>query len=133
MSIYKLPKSVQDYKIIRQIKLVSNEKRVSQGTQTNHWTSTVGLVDQEIQCDIQIPSCDVSTETETTVESDCINHSIGINFSEATNAVTDTETTATVNSEAIETTATVDSQVTETNEDNTFSMSDGWVVFLHLK
>lgn len=118
---------------------------MSQGTQTDHWTWTVGLVDQEIQCDIQTPSCDVTTETETTVESDCITHSIGINFSEATNTVTDTETTTTVesqaietttttfDSQAIETTTTVDSQVTEATEEPTFSISDGWVVFLHLK
>ena len=65
----RLTKSVQDLKVIRQIKLISNAKRVSRGTQTLHWTWSVNIQDQGVQCNMKKPTSDARNQTETIVES----------------------------------------------------------------
>lgn len=100
-----LPKSVEDYKIIRQVRLVSNEMRISKATQTMHWSWTVDLEDKEIQCELSTkPTCKC-TATEAMTES----------ISEK-----DAETGATVASQA-----TQSGSISENESNPTFSMSDG--------
>lgn len=59
-----LSKIVIEYRVVRQMKIVSNEKRVSRGMQTMDWTWSVDINDQGIQVDLKKASCDAINQTE---------------------------------------------------------------------
>ena len=86
----KLTKSVQDLKVIRQIKLISNVKRVCRGTQTPHWTWSLDIEDRGVQCNMNKLTTNASNQTNGSTSSDTAEESDGEYSSDTTEASDET-------------------------------------------